>query len=1041
MSSFAKIFKSVSALMVFLCLLLLSNVFAQTAGLENVPESNAGAVSNSIAVASKRFDFDGDGRADQGIFRPSNGTWYLANSGNNGVSIFQFGLAGDVPVAADYDGDGKTDAAVYRNGAWYRLKSATGTFDAFTFGLATDLPVPADFDGDGKTDVAVFRPSNGTWHRLNSANNSYTAVQFGMNGDVPLPDDYDGDGKADVNVFRASNGTWYRLNSANGAFFAAQFGTAGDLPQSGDFDGDSKADLAIWRQSTGVWYVQRSGNNTYLITGFGLPSDEPVAADYDGDGKTDVAVFRPSDGVWYRLNSSTGVFVAFQFGLSSDRPVPGRNTNNNTRIVASVEMSPTTINLTVGGPGQRITAVARDASGAVVSNVSFSWQTRNAAVAVIDQTGLVTAVAAGTTTVIAVAPNGVHSPTTFNVTGAPTPTPTPTATPTPTPTATPTPTPTATPTPAPTATPTPAPTPTATPTPTPTATPTPTPTATPTPTPTPTPAPSPSPTPTMFTCDYYASPTGSPSGTGAIGSPWDLHTALTRTTLVTAGKTLCLRGGTYNSKYRSTLNGATVRSAPGEWAKIDGYRTTTLAENITSTQSVFSLTNGAGFGFNNIGAKEVVIGSEVLHLDNVSGNRVLESYRARSGSISSAQAYPAGTLVILAGTNLQVEGNGTIYRDFEITCSNPNRNAATMPELGLGNGIINVGNGNKFVNLIVHDTMNGVFTSNLSQNTEIYGVLSYNNGQFIGTEGKGHGLYLENSAGFSRVYETISLNNFNLGAQYFGVTASYVGGDTRGSVFANNGSPLGRYNAEQRNFNLLVGTDSQRIPTVSVQNNYFFHPYTSNGSNLAWGYGAGIADGTVANNYFVGGGGALIGVGNTTNSTINNNQFFSTRAGVYYAQIYPGSSYAWNNNTYHKAQGRNVYALSGVGVFGFSSWKTQTGFDLSSVETNANLPDTVVVRPNAYTPGRAHVIVYSPSRAASVSVNLSTAGLANGQSYTIRNAFNYGGEIVASGTYNASSPVINLPLSGNAALVAPPVGFGYTPPTTAPDFALFVVVP
>jgi hypothetical protein len=32
------------------------------------------------------------------------------------------------------------------------------------FGAAEDLPDAADFDADGKTDLAVFHPSTGIWY-------------------------------------------------------------------------------------------------------------------------------------------------------------------------------------------------------------------------------------------------------------------------------------------------------------------------------------------------------------------------------------------------------------------------------------------------------------------------------------------------------------------------------------------------------------------------------------------------------------------------------------------------------------------------------------------------------------------------------------------------------------------------------------------------------------------------------------------------------------------------------------------------------------
>ena len=275
-------------------------------------------------IAATKFDFDNDRRADIAVFRPSNGVWYIANSRNNSFNSVQFGLAGDKPVSADFDGDNKTDVAVYRNGIWYCLTSSNNTFTSVGFGLADDIPTPADFDGDGKADVAVFRPSNGVWYRLNSRNGSFFAVQFGLNEDIPVAADYDGDGIADINVFRPSNGVWYRLNSGNGSFFAAQFGLNGDKPIAGDFDGDGRADLVVWRPSNGVWYLINSATGGFSAVGFGLSTDIPTAADYDGDGKSDISVFRPSNGVWYRLNSANNSFVGVQFGLDEDVPISSK---------------------------------------------------------------------------------------------------------------------------------------------------------------------------------------------------------------------------------------------------------------------------------------------------------------------------------------------------------------------------------------------------------------------------------------------------------------------------------------------------------------------------------------------------------------------------------------------------------------------------------------------------------------------------------------------------------------------------------------------
>ncbi len=216
------------------------------------------------------------------------GEWNLATpKGERTVS--KFGLSGDIPLAGDFNGDGRTEIGLFRpdeNKFLYDLD-----FDGkpdLSFMLSTmewgDVALIGDWNGDGVDTPGYYRPSDSTWHLRNenkTGGDDFAVTIPGAPGLIPLSGDWNADGYDTFGYYLPSTGEVYLMSalSPNGSFTWAYQTDVGAIPVAADWYGFGRDTLAFVKE--GQWSLRP--NNIYCAfpnpippIGYGNPDDTPV---------------------------------------------------------------------------------------------------------------------------------------------------------------------------------------------------------------------------------------------------------------------------------------------------------------------------------------------------------------------------------------------------------------------------------------------------------------------------------------------------------------------------------------------------------------------------------------------------------------------------------------------------------------------------------------------------------------------------------------------------------------------------------------------
>jgi hypothetical protein len=500
--------------------------------------------------------------------------------------------------------------------------------------------------------------------------------------------------------------------------------------------------------------------------------------------------------------------------------------------------------------------------------------------------------------------------------------------------------------------------------------------------------------------DWYVAADAQDKGAGTLESPWRLRTALEggrSESRVRPGDTIWVRGGTYRGTFDCYLAGES--------------------------------------------------GKPIL----------VRNYHDERVTLDAQGAHSSGLSVAPQSSHVWIWG-------LELTNSDRVRVAKARSERLRWNLVDLRGPNCKLINCILHDGACGIGVWEEARNAEVYGCLTYYNGWHRPDGDGGYGIYCQNreqpdAPSRLQIRDSLCWNNYSFGLHGYAEEGHVENVVLDGFVSFNNGSPdaafLGR---AKRECNVIVAP-LQPCRKIEIRSCHFYQPTGSAGTCLSFGTtNVDHQDLTFQNNYVVGS--QCLAMAGWKTAEISGNSFVARPAtpltGALVTLKMRGGSkldlYVWNRNSYFDATGAtgephspfsfpDPSAEDGSAGLNYATWRARSGFD-SAGRISLGLPtdNHIVVQPNQFEKGRAHVVIYNWQGLSTVRVDLARTGLADGQNFEIRNAEDFFGKPRYQGTYRAASPTADVDLQTRD--IPPPIGDeDLRIVSTLPEFAALVVIP